>query len=174
MCSKCIPFLQFNQWPLQNGLFSECYSLWWVCSFVELSFICTCRNKYSLKMMVFMLGCFSKDGPCGRQFFHLFGLFSHWQCAYFQFIHTNARLWYCTHVLELYCSSYPCFYVRFYPQIYIMHPIFWLCLVAVNPCILSCIYCFYALKLHILHVAVMKVMPSFSIFVRAESCISLL
>jgi hypothetical protein len=63
-------------------------------------------------MMVSLLGCFSKGGPCGRQFFHLFGLFLHWQSAYFQFTHINARLLYCTHVLELYFSSSPFFCVR--------------------------------------------------------------
>ena len=63
-------------------------------------------------MMVSLLGCFSKGGPCGRQFFHLFGLFLHWQSAYSQFIHINARLLYCTHVLELYFSSSPFFCVR--------------------------------------------------------------
>ena len=42
-----------------------------------------------------------------------------------------------------------------------------LCLVLVNLCILSCIYCCYALKSQILHVACMKIMPSSSIFVKA-------
>ena len=74
--------------------------------------ICAYRNKCLLKMMVSLLGCFSKGGPCGRQFFHLFGLFLHWQSAYSQFIHINARFLYCTHVLERYFSSSPFFCVR--------------------------------------------------------------
>jgi hypothetical protein len=39
----------------------------------------------------------------------------HWQSAYFQFTHTNARLLYCTHVLELYFSLSPFFCVKFLP-----------------------------------------------------------
>lgn len=93
---------------IQNVL--QCYCLPDVLMQVDL--ICSCRNNCSLKMMVFLLGCFWKGGPCGRQFFHLFGLFLHWQSAYFQFTHTSARLLCCTHVLELYFSLSPFFCVK--------------------------------------------------------------
>lgn len=90
-----------------------CYNVIFFLMFVlmQVDLIWSCRNKCLLKMMGFLLGCFWKGGPCGRQFFHLFGLFLHWQSAYFQFTHTNARLLYFTHVLELYFSLSPFFCV---------------------------------------------------------------